>query len=120
MYQFIFFIHILTAICIIGLVLVQQGKGATIGAAFGSGASQTVFGSRGSGSFLLKVTVGFVIIFFATSITLNRMAVNAVKQATAIHLPVPEQPSAPAETQNIPNIPLPTSAAPVSLPPMPK
>ncbi len=48
--------------------VVQQGKGATMGAAFGSGASQTVFGSRGSGSFLFRVTMGFVAVFFVTSI----------------------------------------------------
>lgn len=87
MYQFISIIHVLAAVSLILLVLVQQGKGATTGAAFGSGASQTVFGSRGSGSFLLKVTIGFMVIFFATSITLNRMAVHAVKAVTQIELP---------------------------------
>ena len=54
MYQLILLIHVFAAICIVALVLVQQGKGATMGAAFGSGASQTVFGSRGSGSFLFQ------------------------------------------------------------------
>src|SRR5438105_4690432 len=88
MFQFILIIHVLAAICIIALVLVQQGRGATLGAAFGSGASQTVFGSRGSGSFLLKVTIGFVVLFFATSIVLNHMASKAVKQATQMNLPV--------------------------------
>jgi preprotein translocase subunit SecG len=71
MYQLVLIIHVLAAICLIALVLVQQGKGATVGAAFGSGASQTVFGSRGSGSFLLRVTISFVVIFFATSVALN-------------------------------------------------
>jgi preprotein translocase subunit SecG len=94
MYQFISIIHVLTAVCLILLVLVQQGRGATTGAAFGSGASQTVFGSRGSGSFLLRVTIGFVVIFFATSITLNRMTVHAVKQVT--HIELPTLPAAPA------------------------
>ncbi len=56
MYQFILFIHVLVAAFIILLVLIQQGKGATMGAAFGSGASQTVFGARGSGSFLFRLT----------------------------------------------------------------
>ena len=89
MYQLILMIHVLAAVCIIALVLVQQGKGATMGAAFGSGASQTVFGSRGSGSFLLKVTIGFVTIFFATSITLNHMASTIVKKQSQVQLPVP-------------------------------
>jgi preprotein translocase subunit SecG len=88
MYQFISIIHVLAAVCLILLVLVQQGRGATTGAAFGSGASQTVFGSRGSGSFLLKVTIGFVLIFFMTSITLNRMVSHAAKEVTHIELPV--------------------------------
>lgn len=91
MYQLISILHVLSAVCIIALVLVQQGKGATVGAAFGSGASQTVFGSRGSGSFLLRVTIGFVVIFFATSIALNYIASRAMKQATPIELPVPNQ-----------------------------
>lgn len=114
MYQFILIIHVLAAICLIGLVLVQQGKGATMGAAFGSGASQTVFGSRGSGSFLLKLTIGFVVLFFGTSIALNNMASKLVKQSSQVDLPVslpaapPAQqiPAAPAITPNsIPGLP---------------
>jgi preprotein translocase subunit SecG len=107
MYQFILVIHIFAAVSLIALVLVQQGKGAAMGAAFGSGASQTVFGSRGSGSFLLRVTIGFVIIFFGTSITLNYMASQAVKQEKQLILPVlpgsgiPE-PKAPVTPNSIP------------------
>ncbi|SRR5579872_5487684 len=87
MYQFIFLIHVFVAVCIIALVLVQQGKGATMGAAFGSGASQTVFGSRGSGSFLFRITIGFVVAFFITSIGLNYIASRATKQERVIALP---------------------------------
>src|SRR5580693_1432163 len=107
MYQFISIIHVLVAVCLILLVLVQQGKGATTGAAFGSGASQTVFGSRGSGSFLLRVTIGFVIVFFGTSITLNYMAGQAIKQEKQLVLPaipgssIPE-PKAPVSPNSIP------------------
>jgi preprotein translocase subunit SecG len=98
MYQLILVIHIFAAAALIGLVLVQQGKGATIGAAFGSGASQTVFGSRGSGSFLLRVTIGFVVIFFATSITLNYLASAAFKQERQVVLP-----ASPPPGNNIPD-----------------
>lgn len=71
------------------LVLVQQGKGATMGAAFGSGASQTVFGSRGSGSFLFRITMALMFFFFITSLTLNNLATRAVKQpATVLTFPV--------------------------------
>ena len=69
MYQLILLIHVFIAVFIIALVLVQQGKGAAMGAAFGSGASQTVFGSRGSGSFLFRLTFGLA--YFITSIGLN-------------------------------------------------
>lgn len=89
MYQFILLIHVFIAVCLIALVLVQQGKGATMGAAFGTGASQTVFGSRGSGSFLFKITMGFVVVFFCTSITLNYMASRAFKQQKVIELAAP-------------------------------
>lgn len=93
MYQLILLIHVFAAVCVIALVLVQQGKGATMGAAFGSGASQTVFGSRGSGSFLFRVTMTFVAVFFITSITLNYLAMRAYKQEKVITLPA--MPAAP-------------------------
>jgi preprotein translocase subunit SecG len=87
MYQMFLIIHVLVAVFIIALVLVQQGKGATMGAAFGSGASQTVFGSRGSGSFLFRVTMGLAIAFFATSIGLNSLVTHYYKQEKAITMP---------------------------------
>jgi preprotein translocase subunit SecG len=71
MQQLILIIHTLVAIGIITLVLLQHGKGADIGAAFGSGASNTVFGSQGTVPFLMKITASLVAIFFITSITLS-------------------------------------------------
>ena len=65
--QIILIVHVLAAIGIIALILIQQGKGADAGASFGSGASQTVFGSAGSGNFLTKSTALLATIFFATS-----------------------------------------------------
>lgn len=94
MYQFVLIIHILAAVCLIALVLVQQGKGANIGSSFGSGASQTVFGSRGSGSLLLKITMGFILVFFMTSIAMNNIASHAVKQQSQA-LPLPLTTDAP-------------------------
>jgi preprotein translocase subunit SecG len=88
MYQFILVIHTLIAVCIIALVLVQQGKGTSIGPAYGGGASQTVFGSRGSGSFLYRLTMTFIAAFFLTSISLNYLTTSAYKQQAAINLPV--------------------------------
>ena len=108
MYQLVLIMHIIAAVCIIALVLVQQGKGATMGAAFGSGASQTMFGSRGSGSFLLKVTIGFVGLFFMTSIAMNYMAAKAVKQEqqTSVSLPAIPGPDAAAPPVSPSSIPL--------------
>lgn len=63
-------IHIVLTIALIVLVLVQRGKGADIGAAFGSGASSTVFGSQGSASFLTRTTAVVATLFFVTSLTL--------------------------------------------------
>lgn len=97
MYQFILLIHVLVAAFIVLLVLIQQGKGATMGAAFGSGASQTVFGSRGSGSFLYRLTMGCIAVFFLTSISLNYLAMQAAKQTKVITLPAAAV--APAQTE---------------------
>jgi preprotein translocase subunit SecG len=98
LYQFILLIHVFVGVFIVALVLVQQGKGATMGAAFGSGASQTIFGSRGSGSFLFRVTIGCVAVFFITSITLNSLTMHAYKQEKVIELPAPLKSEAPAQT----------------------
>ena len=57
-------VHVVIAVALVGLVLIQQGKGADAGAAFGGGASQTVFGSQGSGSFLTRMTTLLAVVFF--------------------------------------------------------
>ena len=100
MYQLILILHVIVAIAIIGLVLIQQGKGSDIGAAFGSGASNTVFGSQGSTSFLLKLTGTLAAVFFTTSLTLGIIAAHNVKQVQQFSLPTKmSQPvTAPAPT----------------------
>ena len=70
----ILIIHTLIALSIIGLVLIQRGKGADAGAAFGSGASGTVFGSQGTTSFFSRATAVLATAFFATSLTLAYMS----------------------------------------------
>ena len=62
--------HLVLALALIGLILIQHGKGADAGAAFGSGASATVFGARGSASFLTRATAVMAVLFFLTSMTL--------------------------------------------------
>ncbi|MFC3908924.1 preprotein translocase subunit SecG [Legionella dresdenensis] len=95
MYQLILVIHVLIAMTLIGLVLMQHGKGADIGAAFGSGASNTVFGSQGTGGFLFKLTGGLALAFFVTSLTLSflvssqyqKAAQGAIPQQTSVQEP---------------------------------
>ena len=88
MYQLILMLHVLVALVLIGLVLIQHGKGADIGASFGSGASSTVFGSQGTGTFLFKITGGLALTFFATSLILSYMVSMQYQKATSI---IPQQ-----------------------------
>ncbi|MFM2321887.1 MAG: putative preprotein translocase SecG Subunit [Pseudomonadota bacterium] len=78
--QFLVLLHVIISIALIILVLLQQGKGAELGATFGSAASQTVFGSQGSGSFLLKLTGLLALLFFITSLSLGYLAGHLNKQ----------------------------------------
>jgi preprotein translocase subunit SecG len=78
--QFLVLMHVIISIALIALVLIQQGKGAELGATFGSAASQTVFGSQGSGSFLLKLTGLLALLFFVTSLSLGYLAGHTVRQ----------------------------------------
>ena len=76
-------VHVLVAVALVGLILLQHGKGADAGAAFGSGASSTVFGSSGSSNFLSKTTAVLAALFFVLSMTLGYMAANR-SQPTSI------------------------------------
>lgn len=76
MFSVLVILQVVIAIALIGLVLIQQGKGADMGAAFGSGASGTVFGSRGSANFLSRSTAGLATAFFITSLALAYLANN--------------------------------------------
>ena len=84
-------VHVITAIVIVGLVLLQQGKGADAGASFGAGASQTVFGSSGSGNFLVRATTVAAVIFFITSLSLAIFASNNAGVGSTTGLPVADQ-----------------------------
>ncbi|MBN9230635.1 MAG: preprotein translocase subunit SecG [Legionella sp.] len=101
MYQLILIIHVLVAIVLIGLVLMQHGKGADIGAAFGSGASNTLFGSQGTGGFLFKLTGALALTFFVTSLLLSYMVSVQYKRAEQII--VPQQTTVPTSNIPVPN-----------------
>lgn len=94
-------VHILTCIALVALVLLQQGKGAEIGAAFGGGASNTVFGSPGASSFLFKLTAGLAALFFATSLGLGYYQGAQAKKSQELVIPasvIQQQQAAPAPT----------------------
>lgn len=76
MESIVIIVHVIVALAIIGLILLQQGKGAEAGASFGGGASQTVFGSQGGGNFFAKITGLLAFVFFVTSFSLAVIAKN--------------------------------------------
>ena len=84
--------QILTALIMVGLILIQHGKGADMGAAFGSGASQSLFGSRGSATFLSRLTAGFATVFFITSLSLTVLYSSKTQDSLIEQAPVPVQP----------------------------
>ena len=81
-------VHVIVAIGIVGLVLLQQGKGADAGASFGAGASQTVFGASGTGNFLVRATTVGATIFFITSLSLAVFAKNQSSLGGATNSPL--------------------------------
>lgn len=89
MYQLILAAHVGIAIVLITLVLLQRGKGASMGAAFGSGASHTVFGSSGSGSFLMRVTSVLAALFFITTLSLGYIGASQYKKMQQVSVPMP-------------------------------
>jgi len=102
--------HIVVAIALIALVLVQQGKGADAGAAFGSGASATMFGSRGSASFLSRTTGILATVFFLTSLTLAYFATQtsapkSVVERVQVEKPIEVPKSSGGGPSDVPQLP---------------
>ncbi|MGK2915255.1 MAG: preprotein translocase subunit SecG [Porticoccaceae bacterium] len=97
-------VHLLTAVAIVGMILLQQGKGADAGASFGSGASQTFFGSAGSWNFFSKVTAILATLFFITSFGLAIIAKDKAGMANGVlpELEILESSAAPAAASDIP------------------
>ena len=111
LHNVILVIHLLVAIGVIGLVLIQQGKGADAGAAFGGGASSTVFGSQGSSSFLTRATGILATIFFITSLSLAYLSIQDITPTSVVDTVTEQKPDVPAaESQPA----KPTSDVPVS------
>jgi len=114
MEKLVLIIHSLAALAIIGLILLQQGKGAAAGASFGAGASQTVFGSEGSGNFFTRATWIIATVFFCTSFGLAIIAKNHSKVATqGLVVPAAVQQQEVPSASDVPASEVP-AAAPVS------
>ncbi len=103
-------LHVLTALSVIGLVLLQHGKGADMGAAFGSGSAGSLFGASGSANFLSRTTAVFAAVFFLTSMLLTYLSFE--KSAPQGVMSNVTQPAAPAEA-----IPAPSAAPAPAVPP---
>ena len=117
MQTIIIIVHVIAAIAIVGLVLLQQGKGADAGASFGAGASQTVFGASGSGNFLVRAPTISAVIFFVTSLSLAIFAKNQAGTGTTTGLPIVNQEILEEATSNQSDVPTlveeePTTAEP--------
>ena len=89
-------VHVTVSIALIMIVLLQTGKGADMGAAFGGGSSQTLFGSTGASTFLSKATTGAAIIFMLTSLALAYLSTHRAADSIMQGTPAPVEQSAPA------------------------
>lgn len=98
-------VHLLIAAGIVALVLLQRGKGADAGAGFGSGASGTVFGARGSASFLSRTTATLAVLFIATSLTLAYLGGRSPEAPKSVIDRVGIQDAAPALPEGTPTAP---------------
>ncbi|MDO9214123.1 MAG: preprotein translocase subunit SecG [Methylococcales bacterium] len=132
MYQVIIVIHVLLGLGVIGLVLMQQGKGADAGAAFGTGSAGSVFGAQGAASFLSRSTAILATLFFATSLGLaivnghkdTERDLMATPAANESGLPAVDgakiqdamPPVAAPDTQQAPALPVPSVEQPVAVP----
>lgn len=94
----VWILHILVAVSVIGLVLLQHGKGADMGAAFGGGASGSLFGASGSANFLSRMTAGLATLFFLTSLGLTYFS-SQKREPVVAPVAAPTQPVAPAAPQ---------------------
>ncbi|HDY82906.1 MAG: preprotein translocase subunit SecG [Gammaproteobacteria bacterium] len=99
MEQIILIAHLIVALAIIGLIMLQQGKGADMGASFGAGGAQTLFGSDGSGNMLTRATSLLVVLFFASSFSLALLANQKSAPVNELDLEIPAAVQAVAEEE---------------------
>lgn len=112
----ILIVHVIAALGIIGLVLLQHGKGADMGAAFGSGSSGSLFGSSGSANFLSRATAIFALVFFVTSLSLAYLATHRIRESTGVMDAIKETSPVPTPSGSAPG----SAAPPVDSVPVPQ
>ena len=107
LYEVLLVAYLIVALMLIGFVLIQQGKGANMGASFGSGGSNTVFGSSGSGNFMTKTTSILATLFFVLSLFLGNITANAEKQGDSwddLEVPAAEQQAPAIPVDDVPAV----------------
>ncbi|MFD1804423.1 preprotein translocase subunit SecG [Mixta tenebrionis] len=100
MYEALLVVFLLVAIGLVGLIMLQQGKGADMGASFGAGASATLFGSAGSGNFMTRMTAVLATLFFVISLILGNLNSNKTTKGSEwenLTQPAQSQQTAPAQ-----------------------
>lgn len=109
MYQALLIIFLLVAIGLIGLIMLQQGKGANMGASFGAGASATLFGSSGSSNFMSRTTAILATLFFIISLALGNISSKGQNKVNSewddLSLPATEKVAQPVTTTPAPVVP---------------
>ncbi len=104
-YEVLIVIYLVVALMLIGMILIQQGKGVDMGASFGGGGSNTVFGSTGSGNFMTRTTAILATLFFVISLILGNQTadkVQAVDEWQNLEVPAAEQPAAVPSDSDVP------------------
>src|SRR5690554_2362252 len=105
MYEFLLIAYLVIALILIGFIMIQQGKGAGMGASFGAGASNTVFGSGGSSNFLTRTTAVLAVVFFVLSLVLGNLSSgngDTKGKFDEIEVPVEEVPEVPVNNSDVP------------------
>lgn len=111
MYTILVVTHVLVSVALIGLILIQHGKGADAGAAFGSGASGTVFGSRGSANFLSRATAWLATAFFVLSLALAYIVHGRVGSKSVVDAIPTAAPAAEPAKAEVPAVQVPDAAS---------
>ncbi|HAD48349.1 MAG: preprotein translocase subunit SecG [Idiomarina sp.] len=108
MYEVLLVAFLVVAIVLIGFIMIQQGKGADMGASFGAGASNTVFGSGGSGNFLTRTTAALAVVFFILSLVLGNLSTDSSDSGedfSDLSVPAEEQMQTPTEEDSGSDVP---------------